>query len=790
VSTAKSRRASGLAAALLAGAGAASLGFSGAAQAAEASGGAASAAAASSAAVEEVIVTARKARERLQDVPVAISAFSHDQLSQGDHIRIEDLNQLAPNTNVVITNGHQASFTVRGLGANPANDGLESSAGVFLDGVYLGRPGMAAMDLIDIDQIELLRGPQGTLFGKNTTAGAINITTALPAFKFGAQAQASYGAYDYQQYQGTVTGPLIDGLAARLTAYRTSRDGTVWDVTTHQHVANLFRQGARGQLLFKPNNDFSLRVIGEYAEEQQSTGAVVMLNQASSTPAALQAKLAATGGVVVIDPTDSTTAVNGPIRTGTRQYAASAEANWSFAHGFNLTSLTAYRRWDYSSLSDSDGSSADVINGGYNLNDAQWSQEVRLAFPHGGPVDGVVGLYYFHQEVATAAVSEYGGEAAAWLTGIPDALLPVYAAGSAKVAALLNYNHSRWETWATPHTDSYAAFGQAIWHVTPAWNLTAGFRETYETKTEAVWRPNPTSTLTHLPIPGLAASAAAPIRVGIDNAAPSFLVSSDYHLTPTVMAYALVSRGEKAGGVNSTLPSALGPAGLKVQPEVATDYEVGIKTDLFDRHLRLDLDAFRTDVQDYQATYWSVVGNTTVQVLTNVGKVVTQGVEADVTARPVDGLTLRANGAFNDATYASYKNGPCPLEITGQTSCVLTGRPVAGAPKWTFAVSGYYEHPVADRLNAYGEIEYSWRGQYYGSLDDSRYSLAGDYGLLNLRLGIRDAGGRWDVALWSKNVANAHYNTSYLNYGALIPGVYAPGVGDPRTYGATLKASF
>jgi iron complex outermembrane receptor protein len=321
--------------------------------------------------------------------------------------------------------------------------------------------------------------------------------------------------------------------------------------------------------------------------------------------------------------------------------------------------------------------------------------------------------------------------------------------------------------------------------------VTLGFRETYETKFESVWRPQPIDTTTGTAKAGLASDKASPVNVGIDNAAPSFLISSDYHLSPSSMIYALVSQGEKAGGLNATLPATgLTADSLKVKPETATDYEAGFKGDYWGRRLSVDLSLFYTTVRNYQATYITTVDNATAQYLANVGRVRTQGAEAEITARPITGLTLHASAAFDDATYASYVNAPCAAEVTGKTYCNLTGRPVAGAPKWTLGLNGGYERPLTNDLVGYVQGEYSWRSHFYGYLDDSTYSRTGDYALVNLRLGVRLASGRWDLALWGKNVFDQHYVANYLSYGTLLPGVYVPFFGDPATYGVTLRTQF
>ena len=741
--------------------------------------------------LEEVVVTARKATERLQDVPVAVTALGGARLLENGHIRIEDVNQLAPSTNVIVTNGRQTSFTIRGLGANPANDGLESSTGVFLDGVYLGRPGMAAMDFIDIQQIEILRGPQGTLYGKNTTAGAINITTALPSFDPGLLAQATLGNYNYQQYQASATGPLAEGLAGRLTAYSTTRGGIVDNVTLGEKTGTLDRRGVRGQLLYEAGDTFSARLVAEYNREQQSGGGGGTITSWGANVPALQAKLQALGARIAVDPDGLTTAAERHNATGARQSAASAELNWRFGDGFKLTSISAFRRWDYESDGDTDNISAEVTTGGVRIRDKQWSQELRLALPQNERFDAVVGAYYFAQRLEADSQTTYGVDAAAALSGVPNAQLPTVARSSPTVAALLAYNNSRWNVLANPSTDSYAGFGQATLHLSPAWNVTGGLRVTHERKRETVSRVNPVDRYTGRPVPGLASQTVAPISVAAKDTAVSYLLSTDYRISPDVMVYALISRGQKAGGVNAALPArGLGASSLVVRPETAMNYEAGLKSEFFERRLAVNLSLFRTDVEDYQASYLTSANGATLQYLTNVGDVRTQGAEAEATLRPFAGLTLNGFVGYTDAKYLSYTNAPCPIEVAGRSFCDLTGQQIAGAPKWTAGVNGAYEHQLSGALIAYASGEYSWRSEYFTSLDNSRYSVTGGYGLLNLRVGLRSEDGRWDIAAWGKNVTDVHLATNAFNFNSLLPGIYVVSVGDPATYGVTLRARF
>lgn len=737
---------------------------------------------------EVIVITARRIVERAQDVPLPVSTLGREQLTLGAHYRLEELNQLTPNANIVIQNGHQTSLSIRGLGTLSGNDGIEGSTGVFLDGVYLGRPGMAAMDLIDISQIEVLRGPQGTLYGKNTTAGAINISTALPSFDTGLEARASYGNYNAQQYMLSATGPVLDGLlAARLTAYATWREGWITNLYDGNKLNSLGRQGVRGQLLLEPGNRFNLRIIAEYAREQQSAGALPLLVDLGATPDAITAKLAATGGMIAAVPSGTKIAIDGPYETGTRQQAVSAEANWRL-DGITLTSIIAYRTWTYQSMTDADGSTVPAVNTKVDLRDRQFTAELRAAFAFGN-VDSVAGFYIFRQHMYYDGSAFYGGAAAAWLTGIPAALLPAYAAKSPAVAALLTYAGTRWDTVANANTTSYSAFGQSNWKVTPVWTVTLGARATFEFKDQTIWRPNPVNSATSVIDSGLAGQAVAPMRTTLSNAGPSFLVGTDYHVLPHLMVFGLVSQGEKAGGINASLPVGGGsPESLKFKPETATNYEFGLKSDLFSNRLRVNLSVFRTDVTDFQATYYMVVANKIVTQVTNVGGVRTEGVEVEAAANPLERLTLQLSAAFDKAFYVSYPNGPCPGDNTAV--CDLTGRPVAGAPQLNAGLGGVYRHPVGNGLEAYIASEYSWRAPYYGHLDDSAHSKIGNDHVVNLRLGLKSENRLWDISLWGKNILDQHIVHSYASYSSLLPGAYVAGMSDPATFGISLAAIY
>jgi iron complex outermembrane recepter protein len=287
----------------------------------------------------------------------------------------------------------------------------------------------------------------------------------------------------------------------------------------------------------------------------------------------------------------------------------------------------------------------------------------------------------------------------------------------------------------------------------------------------------------------------------LNNNTVSALLSSSYKLTSDVMAYASLSRGAKAGGINPAVPNGvLGTNSLYVRAETADDGELGIKSSWLNHRVTANANLFWTQVKNYQATLLEQVGNTntTVQVLTNIGKVRTRGVESEVSAVPIDDLTLRLSASYNNAVYLSYANAPCSAEVLAPTNaaqgtliCNLTGRPLVGAPTWIVNPGVAWSHHLFSTVTGEANADYSWRSKQYGSADDSKYAEIASYGTLNVRYGVSspfdgDSKRSWEVSVWSNNVANKHYFTgglvvsnSLYNY-SLYPGL-------PRTYGLTLE---
>lgn len=731
--------------------------------------------------LETVTVTARRREESAQSVPTPISVVSGQALESQRVYRIQDLQQLTPSLNVAYMHARQSSVSIRGLGNNPASDGLEGSVGLYIDNVYLGRPGMAVFDLMDIEQLEVLRGPQGTLFGKNTTAGVININTRKPTFTPERSIETSIGEDGYFQTKGTISGPLTDDLAGRFSAYRSRSDGDIKNEYDGHDINGGSREGFRGQLLFKPNEDFNLRFIGDYNEESSSAGTRVLTSTGPTINGVNRYESrAAAVGATLVDGSDRKVNLDSDQRVTVHQGGGSVEANWKMPNDFTLTSVSSYRWWDFTPRND-DGLDVPVsYNAGVSVEDKQWSQEVRLASPTGGAFDYVLGAYYFGSKLDNKSFSFNGPLADIWNGTPTGALANVSSVGKGHI-----------------ETDSFALFAQGTWHLTPKLDLTAGIRGTYEEKSAWV---NRNASVGGAAVTGAALTARNGRYGAYDSgdlnqysASPSGLLNLSYHFNEYLLGYATLSHGEKSGGVNLTVGTAptAGADSLLIGTERANNLELGFKSTLWDNRLQLNGNLFWTEVHGYQTTAYDDANRVT--YLTNAGAVRSRGLELESTLVPIRGLTLNLNGSYNDVRYLSYKDAPCPPEVSLQAgapaSCDLSGHQVVGASKYIANVNGEYKWNWNNGLEEYVTASYAYRSKAVGTVEDSDYAQIPGYGLVNLSTGFRgDLGpGQWDVSLWLKNAFDKTYYTTLWSEGN---GGYSGLLGSERTLGVTGRYDF
>ncbi|MDI2144383.1 MULTISPECIES: TonB-dependent receptor [unclassified Pseudomonas] len=731
--------------------------------------------------LETVTVTTRRREESSQDVPTPMSVVSGQTLETQRVYRIQDLQQLVPSVNVAYMHARQSSVSIRGLGNNPASDGLEGSVGLYIDNVYLGRPGMAVFDLMDIEQLEVLRGPQGTLFGKNTTAGVINISTRAPSFTPERSIETSVGEDGYFQTKGTLSGPLNDELAGRISAYRTRSDGDIKNEFNGHDLNGGSRDGFRAQLLFKPNENFNLRWIGDYNEEDSSAGTRVLYNTGPTINGVnLYQSRANAAGATLVNGSHRKVNLDNDQHVTVHQGGTSVEANWTLPSDFTLTSISSYRYWNFTPANDDGLNVAATYNAGVSVEDKQYSQEFRLASPKGEFFDYVLGAYYFGSDLDNKSFAYYGPQADIW-NGTPrGALANVGSVGRGHI-----------------QTDSFALFAQGTWHLTPRLDFTAGVRGTYEEKNAWVNRDAPVGGAA---VTGAAATARRGRTGAYDSgdlnqysSSPSGLLNLSYRITDDLLGYATLSHGEKSGGINLVVGSAptAGADSLLIGTERANNAELGFKSTLWDRRLQLNANLFWTQVNAYQTNAYDDVNR--VQYLTNAGSVRSRGVEFESTVIPLRGLTLNFNGSFNDVSYLSYKDAPCPPEVSlaprAPASCDLTGHQVVGASKWIGNANGKYEWNLANGLQPYVTGSYAFRSKAVGTVEDSDYGQIPSYAVVNLSTGLRGDfnQGQWDVSLWLKNAFDKTYYTTLWTGGN---GGYEGLLGTPRTLGVTGRYDF
>ena len=738
-------------------------------------------AAANGSQLETVTVTTRRREESSQDVPTPMSVVSGQNLETQRVYRIQDLQQLVPSVNVAYMHARQSSVSIRGLGNNPASDGLEGSVGLYIDNVYLGRPGMAVFDLMDIEQLEVLRGPQGTLFGKNTTAGVINISTRAPSFTPERSIETSVGEDGYFQTKGTISGPLNDQLAGRFSAYRTRSDGDIKNEYDGHDLNGGSREGFRAQLLFKPNEDFNLRWIGDYNEEDSSAGTRVLYNTGPTINGVnLYESRASAAGATLVNGRHRKVNLDNDQHVTVHQGGTSVEANWTLPSDFTLTSVSSYRFWNFTPRNDDGLNVPASYNAGVSVEDKQYSQEFRLASPKGEFFDYVVGAYYFGSDLDNKSFSYYGPQADIW-NGTP--------AGSLANVTSVGNGHIQ--------TDSFALFAQGTWHLSERLDFTAGVRGTYEEKNASVSRNAPVGGVA---VAGAAANARRG-RAGVYDSgdlnqyssSPSGLLNLSYRITDDVLGYATLSHGEKSGGVNLAVGSAptAGADSLLIGTERANNAELGFKSTLWDHRLQLNANVFWTQVNAYQTNAYDAANR--VQYLTNAGSVRSRGIEFESTVVPLRGLTLNFNGSYNDVSYLSYKDAPCPPEVSqapgAPASCDLSGHQVVGASKWIGNANGEYKWNLANGFEPYVTGSYAFRSKAVGTVEDSNYGQIPSYAVVNLSTGLRGDfnQGQWDVSLWLKNAFDKTYYTTLWTGGN---GGYEGLLGTPRTLGVTGRYDF
>lgn len=768
-----------------------------------------------------IIVTARRRAETAQEVPLAISVIRGDSIEATGNFNVVKLQQLAPTLQVYTTNPRNTSVNIRGLGVpfGLTSDGFEQGVGIYVDDVYNSRVAAATFDFLDVSQVEVLRGPQGTLYGKNTTAGAITITTNQPTFDFEGRAELSAGNLNYRQAKAALSGPLSDTVAARLAVAATSRRGTIYNLTSQRWINEQDNLGLRGQLLFQPNDDLSVTLSGDYSRQDPECCGTVFV-RVGTTQRALNRQydaLAAAQNYVVPsrNPYDRLTDLDSNLNAGNKIGGVSARVKWDIGPG-TLTSVTGWRFWDWKPENDRDFTGLSIVSRSQNPSQQdQYSQEFRYNYDS-DKIDFVVGLFGFKQRIDTQGTEQQGANASRWsLTG-PLADDPTVLQG-------LTASNTQWLK-----SRSAALFGQLSWHVNDALTIQPGARLNYDKKSgfyQRIVTDGQGQVISCTPAPAAGTVLAAQCGVyqpqvsSPSDSAWNFTydVNINYKIAPDILAYATYAKSFKTLGINQNgLPlnadnSVNYDAGT-VKPESVHHFEVGLKTQFWDRRATFNITAFRTEISNFQATVNGGQFGTVRGYLANAEKVRSQGIEADFKVVASDRFTAYANGAFTDAKYKKFTNAPCPPELSGGTlqpanatpdysqpgvpgalsprQCDISGQDLPGVSKWAFSYGAEYNIPVTllDKDGqAYLGVDGNYRSHWNSNASPSIHTEVKGYALTNFRAGFRGEG--FDVFGWVRNAFDVNYIEN-LQVAPGNTGLIAGQVGDPRTWGGTIKFSF
>ena len=686
--------------------------------------------------LEEIVVTAQKREQNLQSVPVAVTALGAEALANQRINDFADLTKAAPSLTVTQrASAADNSINIRGIGTFAFTTGVDPSVAVIVDDVALVQQAQAFSNLADIERIEVLRGPQGTLFGKNASAGAVNIVTKGPTRELAGDVSISYASDGEIRLTGGVSGPLGDSAGFRLSGFYGNQDGYIRNLTTGQRINNDVSRGVRAKFKFDVADWFELALAADYSKSTTRGNASTFL----TVPAG-----SAFFGAVPVDLTGITPGKgNFNVRLSDAPASTSEQHSFSaravFDLGFaDLVSITSLQKWDYRIVEDVDGLGISPTNNGFGVTQGGpyasrlFSQEVRLVSTGGGPLNYILGGYYADTSTDRTFTRTPG--------------------------ASVGFFRANWTSDAGKK--SLAGFAQLDYELTDSTRIGVGLRAQSE-KIDVYY-----NRTTGTPVV---------INEADKDSAFTWKVALQQDLAPAIMAYASVAKGYKGQAYDISTSFSQAKALLPTKAETSMAYELGLKSRFLDNRVQLNIAAFWTDYKDFQAQSAVIdpATSTLVLGLNNVGKLRTKGVEWELTAKPSDWFRIDFSGAYTDAKIRSFPYADCwtNQNVEQPTVCFdtdgagprgrtqnLAGVRLANAPEWKFNLGGMADFPLNDAFDGFASLSYLYQSKVHYDLFNNPYAVQGGYGVLNASLGLKESSGDgMKLTLFVNNLAKKRH---------------------------------
>lgn len=660
------------------------------------------------------------------------------------HIKsLKDVTGTIPNVHFtqMSNSGFASALTIRGIGIATQPDPFAGTeVAVVLDGVIQGTRLIGLTDQFDLERVEVLRGPQGTLFGANTLGGVVNMVSRQPTGEFGVYGKMTFGNYDQVDGAVAVNFPIVEEkLAGKVSMSHRTRDGFFTNLADGQDLEWGNSTKTRAYLKWMPSENLDITLMGGY--DRIRNGADTPPN--TSVPGQALYREPGWQGIVFETYSDATSP------NDVDQYTVTLTANWDSPIG-EVTSITNYSEFDAFNVQDVDGTEEFLLNAGRELGSYQYSQEIRTVFQPADDLEVLLGAFYMHLDHKVNTLTQPQGLAPGVLT----------------------------EQFVHGKEDYLAGFVQGYWQITDKLKLGAGVRLSWERTdffTNNISRfledPHPTRFRDNIANATLVSSFEATGKKSWTNI--SGKISLDYRIQPDVMLYAYYARGYKSGGFNGriTNPLFVGP----YNEEYVDSFEVGVRSDWLDSRLRVNIAAFYNDWSDMQVNQSIFIGSVSSSTILNAGAATTQGIEAEVEVVPVDGLRLSGTLGYLDAKYDVFANAGVDF----------AGRRTPHSPKWTGSARATYEFDVGPGITT-ASVLYTYTGSRWGNFTQVPQEFLESVGLVHANLSWEPDDGNWSISLWSRNLFNKKYKTAALNPGAFAFASY----GAPRQYGIDLGFNF